>query len=279
MCFRNVWSIIRNNMRKKEQHHQQMVLFFSYFLEKNIKYGILYASGEKLATAKQRIYMKIERIDDKTVKCFISNEELEELEITYKDFILRSEKAKEVVEDIIEQAVEEVGYKPPEFAMDMQIMMMPEKGMILTLSERTPEDLKNNPMLKEYLKEMQKTLEEHLGDMAAIAGQAKKKPAEEQKQQMPEFAVFAFDSIRRLSEYAAVLPKNLRMVSSLYRMDGEYFLYLEKGGASYERYSRACIHALEYGILYGATEDKMRYLQEHGECIIEEKAIVKVRLS
>ena len=71
--------------------------------------------------------MKIERIDDKTVKCFISNEELEELEITYKDFILRSEKAKEVVEDIIEQAVEEVGYKPPEFAMDMQIMMLPDK--------------------------------------------------------------------------------------------------------------------------------------------------------
>ena len=38
--------------------------------------------------------MKIERIDDKTVKCFISNQELEEFDITYKDFITRSEKAK-----------------------------------------------------------------------------------------------------------------------------------------------------------------------------------------
>ena len=42
--------------------------------------------------------MKIERIDEKTVKCFISNEELEAFDITYKDFITRSEKAKEVVE-------------------------------------------------------------------------------------------------------------------------------------------------------------------------------------
>ena len=209
--------------------------------------------------------MKIERIDDKTVKCFISNEELEELEITYKDFILRSEKAKEVVEDIIEQAVEEVGYKPPEFAMDMQIMMLPDKGMILTLSERSPEDLKKNPMLQEYLKEVQKTLEEPT--------------EEEQKQQKPDFAVFAFDSIRQLSDYAAVLPKNMRMISSLYKMGDVYYLYLQKGGASYERYSRACVHALEYGVLYGATEDKIHYLQEHGECIIEEKAIVKVRLS
>ena len=28
--------------------------------------------------------MKIERIDDKTVKCFLSNEELEEYDIDYK---------------------------------------------------------------------------------------------------------------------------------------------------------------------------------------------------
>ena len=228
--------------------------------------------------------MKIERIDDKTVKCFISNEELEELEITYKDFILRSERAKEVVEDIIEQAVEEVGYKPPEFAMDMQIMVLPDKGMMLTLSERSPEDLKKNPMLQEYLKEMQKTLEEHFGDIATFAKKSKvKEPAAEiqktQKQQMPDFAVFAFDSIRQLSSFAGILPKNMRMISSLYKMGETYYLYLQKGGASYERYSRACIHALEYGVLYGATEDKIRYLQEHGECIIEEKAIVKVRLS
>ena len=39
--------------------------------------------------------MKIERIDDKTVKCFLSNEELEEYDIDYKDFVTRSDKAKD----------------------------------------------------------------------------------------------------------------------------------------------------------------------------------------
>ena len=56
--------------------------------------------------------MRIERVDDKTVKCFLSNEELEEYDIDYKDFILRSDKAREIVQEIIEQAEEEVGYKP-----------------------------------------------------------------------------------------------------------------------------------------------------------------------
>ena len=59
-------------------------------------------------------------------------------------------------------------------------------------------------------------------------------------------------------------------------MGEKYYLYLQKGGASYERYSRACIRALEYGVLYGATEEKVVYLQEHGTCMIEEKAILPI---
>ncbi len=227
--------------------------------------------------------MKIERIDEKTVKCFISNEELEEFEITYKDFLTRSDKAKEVVEEIIEQAVAEVDYKPPQFAMDMQIMMIPEQGMLITLSEKSPEELKDNPMMKAYLQQMRKTLEEHFGDIVEqvkekSAGKKQTAKKEQAEPKRPDFAVFQFGSIRDLCEFAKVLPHNLRVSSSLYRMDQSYFLYMQKGGASYERYSRACIHALEYGVLYGATEDKVVYLQEHGECLIEEKAVAKLRL-
>ena len=97
--------------------------------------------------------MKFERVDDKTVRCFISNEELEGYQIDYKDFVLRSEKAREVVRDIITQASEEVGYKPPKFAFDMSIMMMPDQGLLLTFSESDPLMDKDNGRLMEYLKE------------------------------------------------------------------------------------------------------------------------------
>ena len=75
------------------------------------------------------IEMRIERVDDRTVRCFLSNEELEEYDIDYKDFVTRSERAKEIVQEIIEQATEEVGYKPPKFAFDLQIMMVPDEGL------------------------------------------------------------------------------------------------------------------------------------------------------
>ena len=102
--------------------------------------------------------MRIERVDEKTVKCFLSNEELEEYEIDYKDFVLRSDKAREVVQEIIEQAAEEVGYKPPKFAFDLQIMMLPDQGLILTFSDRDPE-LKETDQFIECLREMKRILQ------------------------------------------------------------------------------------------------------------------------
>jgi len=240
--------------------------------------------------------MRIERIDDKTVKCYLSNEEMAEYEITYKDFVNRSQKAKEMVEQIVIQAIEEVGYKPPEFAMDMQIMLTPDQGMILTLSEKTPDEIKNNPTLMEYLREMKRIFEQkmageaitpdNIGKMLAGGGEkdqqqkfsdGSKKPATESKG-IPDFAVFAFSSLRNIYDYVKVLPKTLRVNSSLYVEKGVYYLHMEKGGAAQKRYSRACIQAMEYGNLFGATLDKVSYLQEHAECLIAEKAIQKLRL-
>jgi len=248
--------------------------------------------------------MKIERVDEKTVKCFLSNEELEEYDISYKDFVTRSDKAREIVEEIMAQAVEEVDYKPPQFAFDLQIMMLPDQGMILTFTERTPDDLKNGANLMNYLREMRRLLKEKLGlDGSTIAGllaqamvtaaagqgmggqalagpqdSAETPARKEAEPPKPRFAIFRFASMRNLCAYAGVLPRNLRVASRLYQEEGTYYLYLERGGASYERYSRASIQALEFGELYAATEDKLVYLEEHGECLISEKALSKLRL-
>lgn len=243
--------------------------------------------------------MKIERVDEKTVKCFISNEELEEYDISYKDFVMRSDKAREIVEEIMAQAVEEVDYKPPQFAFDLQIMMLPEQGMILTFTERTPDDIKNGANLMNYLREMRRVLKEKLGldgstiagllaqaVVTAAAGQAvaeqsgggENSQQAQPEAQKPRFAIFRFTSMRSLCEYAGALPRNLRVISRLYRQEDTYYLYLERGSASYERYSRASIQALEFGELYAATEDKLVYLEEHGECLISEKALARLRL-
>lgn len=214
--------------------------------------------------------MRIERVDDKTVKCFLSNEELEQYNIDYKDFVLRNEKAKEVVQEIIEQAEEEVGYKPPRFAFDLQIMMLPDQGLLLTFSEREPD----GEQLIECLKEMKKVLQQAREKVGLPAKDGKQEPTVKQ----PEFAVFAFSKLRNVMDYAASLPANLRVESELYEMDDIYYLFLRRGHASYNRYSRACIQAMEFAGLYAAEENRAEHLKEHGTCLIAEKAVKKLRV-
>jgi adapter protein MecA 1/2 len=234
--------------------------------------------------------MKIERVDDKTVKCFLSNEEMEEYQIDYKDFIMRSDKAKEMVREIIEQAEEEVGYRPPQFAFDLQIMLLQDKGLVLTLSEKEPFEANDGERILECLKEMKNMMfhaKEKMGQkLNQSMGQL---PAQEENGQnavdasvrrieKPEYAVFVFDRISDIMDFATMIPKGLRVVSELYTMDDKYYLYIKKASASYERYSKACVQAMEFGSLYAADEERLSHLKEHGECIIAEKALKKLRL-
>lgn len=224
--------------------------------------------------------MKIERVDDKTVRCFLSNEELEEYEIDYKDFVTRSEKAKEIVQEIIVQAEEEVGYKPPKYAFDLQIMMVPDQGLLLTFSDKDP-DLKEGSQIMECLKEMKRILQQTKEQVERSGGGASEgsaaKIAAVDAAGRPDYAVFVFGCLRDIMNYAEGLPGNLRVESQLYGQDGQYYLYIKKGHASYERFSRACIQALEFGSLYTADENKLLLLKEHATCLIAERALKKIR--
>lgn len=225
--------------------------------------------------------MKIERVDDKTVKCFLSNEELEEYDIDYKDFVLRSDKARQIVQEIIEQAAEQVGYKPPRFAFDMQIMMLPDQGLLLTFSESDPTGLPNAQQILDYLKEMKQALmrtKEQMGIEGPVADAAPSTDGSGAAQpKRPQGAIFIFDRIQQVMDYACALPANLRVQSALYEMEGCYYLYLQKGAAAYERYSRACIQAMEFGRLYAAEESRLIQIKEHGSCLVAEKALQKLR--
>lgn len=241
---------------------------------------------------KNGLPMKIERVDDKTVKCYISNDELQEYDLDYKDFITRSEKAREMVHDIMTQAVVEVGYTPPQYAFDLQIMVVPEQGLVLTFSEKNPEDITEGERLKECLQEMKQVLQKTKARMGLMDGHASAQPevekqsagkeatgrkaSEPQEDTRPQFSFFEFASLERIGQLAAVLPVHLRVLSKVYVMGDRYYLYLHRGHAAYERYAKACVQALEFGRLYSAEEETVLFFQEHGDCLIEEKALRKL---
>lgn len=237
--------------------------------------------------------MRIERVDDKTIKCYLSLEELEAYNVDYRDFLSRSEKAQKLMREIIEQAREEVDYKPPKLAFEMQIMMVPEQGMVLTFSEKEPIDLDDDRKVDGFiqnLKELIEHIKEYRGQ-SAEAGPAGLIP-EIRSENLPvkdgsgkavhkepltvDEAVFVFRTITKVMQYAEGIPSNLRVQSELYKMDDFYYLHMAKGGASYDKFSRACVQALEFAALFKADVGCDTMLREHGELLIAEKALRKL---
>ncbi|MCR5255970.1 MAG: adaptor protein MecA [Acetatifactor sp.] len=225
--------------------------------------------------------MRVERIDDKTVKCYLTVNELMEYNINYNDFVTRSSKAREVIREIMVQAHEELGYVPSGMAFDLQIVFSPENGMELTFSEKGPQDF-TAEQVENALVEMRELLaklrQDREGAQKEIRAKAKSIEASEDNEfENPEEAIFAFRKMTDVMDFSSVLPKNIRVHTELYELDDTLYLYLAKGGASYDKYSRACLSALEYGVLYGAEPEKIEFIKKKGKLIIPNRAINKLR--
>lgn len=94
-----------------------------------------------------------------------------------------------------------MGYKPPKYAFDLQIMMLPDEGLVLVLSEKEPLENKSGAQLLQALQEMKRVFEEkkaekkaQAGENAGESGKKNKKAAEAQK---PQFAIFACPQYRQ----------------------------------------------------------------------------------
>ncbi|MDD2973019.1 MAG: adaptor protein MecA [Lachnospiraceae bacterium] len=87
--------------------------------------------------------MKFTKIDENTVRCIVSQEEMEAYDVELEDFVKKSKKVKDFVELLIDKAEDEVGYEHAHGMMQIQLQPLPKRGLAITFSSRevTPEEL------------------------------------------------------------------------------------------------------------------------------------------
>ena len=84
--------------------------------------------------------MKFKKIDNKTLCCMLSKEDLTDNDITLEDFIHNRDKVQSFLEEIIETAKDEVGFEASGPMLSIQIMAMHPDGVMITFSE-DPKDM------------------------------------------------------------------------------------------------------------------------------------------
>lgn len=252
--------------------------------------------------------MKFKRLDDVTVRCIITEEDMIEHNVNIDDFLNSKEKTHDFLHKIVEQATIEVGFKPSKGMLSMQVMALPKNGLAITFSESSKEDIENvlehfgnivkdlgdsvPDELVESLKEMSKDkkmevidkfmkglIQDAVGEYEEEQYLKQSKDQKHKKRQEPqkEFSnlqIYLFESLEHIEKFSKMIPKDIAVVSSLYKSKGnQYYLVLGKGLLSDRDYENICNLVIEYGRLESNEIVRMAYLKEHEKCIIKTNAI------
>lgn len=213
--------------------------------------------------------MRYKKINDATVQCIITAEDMLEYGLTLSDIFERNEKGEGFLRDIIERAHDEIGYQINGENIAMQITPLKDKGLVVTFTDESPMGFRD---ILQHLKDVLQGVSEEFGQQDVAA---------EQGQQAEEFdehrRMFVFASLYQTMQYTASIPNSLSVKSHLYKEGDAYYLVLEKNRLSYKMFNKISAQGVEFGNLIAVSEERLQYLEEHGECLISDRAVSKLR--
>lgn len=217
--------------------------------------------------------MKYKKINDATVQCIITAEDMLEYGLTLSDIFERNEKGEGFLRDIIERAHDEVGYMINGENIAMQITPMQNQGLVVTFTNESPAGFRDILQhLKEVLQGVSAELNKHdeAGQQRAIQERLAQEFDENRR-------MFVFSTLHQVMQYTVSIPTNLSVKSYLYKVDGAYYLVIERNRLSYKMFNKISAQAVEFGNLIAVSEERMQYLKEHGECLINGRAVSRLR--
>lgn len=215
--------------------------------------------------------MKYKKINDATVQCIITENDMQEYGLTLEDIFERNEKGEEFLRDIIERAHEEVGYELGSGNIAMQITPLRDNALSITFTENGP------AVVRDMLQNIKELLRGIDAEVSAPSGL----PEEAQQLEIPEVKelkrVIVFPALRPALRFSATVPAGVYVKSRLYKAQDVYYLLTEKGRLSQRMYNRIAAQAIEFGRVAITEPEQEKFLEEHGECLIAEKAVSRLR--
>lgn len=255
--------------------------------------------------------MEFIRVNDHMIKCLISEEDMDQYDVSIEDFFSRTENAMEFLHEIVKQAEMEVDYRPEGPLTSLQIAPIPDKGIAIFLTEKPQIDLKtilqslkkgagieipDDIMEKieqstpkeqaeffgRFMDNVHKEVEKNMARGNVV--EPKAETVKEVHSLLPsssnlERKIFAFDHVTDVLRYAEVVEMPGDVGSSLYKDEdrGIYYLIVERRNASVETLAGVYLTAYEYGHFVSEKKEHIHYIMEHCNCVIRKDAIQKIK--
>lgn len=192
--------------------------------------------------------MRVQKVNDYTIRIFISFTELADRDISMADLFQRSSKTEQLFWELIAQAREEV-----EFNLDqpfwIQATVASNDEFVITVMKQ-----------------------EDIGELQIPGKEKTKKKIPRSRIQE---RVYVFRDFEDLLAGIRDLPSFRQLSSGLFEFEGMFYLTLKKMGSGKKRQLAEAILD-EYGEISNTTRE---FLLEHGKLIIEEQAVQMLNTS
>lgn len=224
--------------------------------------------------------MIFKKLDDNTVRCILSQEDMEERGLKVEDFFADKDKTRLFLEDIVKLAQEEVGYEISSEMLAMQVMPLPHNGLAITFSDKSDHNIQDMiGQIKSLLEDTHGGVLQSLEDDDIVFDGVLKEAEEiDEKKTKPKKGftrVFRFNSLDLVEQFCMTLPEEVNIKSQLYKdeTEGKYYLVILKGRLSVKRLEAFCLIAPEYGTLVSKKDIFAKHCEEHFRCMIVKNAV------
>lgn len=248
--------------------------------------------------------MKVRRINDKTISCIITPEDLREHGLRLDDLFERKKEAVDFIRSSVAEAARSENFNLEGALTTMRVSVLPDHSLSLLITredsnEGAMEEVRriargifesiaaqkaqeegnsgNESADRDPSENLMKAL---LADAAADtdSGEADEKESESEeggREDIQDAYMFSFYSVRDAMDCCRLFADAGPLESSLYYLqeDETYFLILRRLEGTPSGFARRVLSANEFGELVTSNEQYISFVTEHGMCIARGHAV------
>ena len=235
--------------------------------------------------------MKIEKIDDNSIKCTLSSLDLSSRNLNLKDMTYGSQAAKRLFNEMMQKAKEEVGFSIENTPLMIEAVPLQGGAVQLIISKvDDPEELDTRfskfsaagSGQNGWISELATQILEGAQGLMKQLKETEEEPgvAEEKKESGDEgIRLYRFRTLDRVIDAAKAVSYCDLGANSLYKAEDKkgYYLSLHSKGDDIDSLNRAANLLLEYGERVNGGSATEAYYKEHMEQLIQENALQKLK--
>ena len=254
--------------------------------------------------------MEYKRIDENTIRCIITEEDMENFGLDLDEFLSHSQKSDDFLRHIVEEARDELGYETQNGMVSMRLEVLSDNRISLTFASgddknmfqqmmghlqkifpdverstldhmveqlsKMPEKQRNEKVNKMVTDSLIQTIENLLTQKGS--GKGKQSKTALRAIELPElpkdtYRIYTFNSLNDLLQYCHAIGLKQPIKSHLYKDRNKYYLIVERYRISDYNYNLLAAVGFEYAKVSADPEVLYTHLMEYGELILENKAI------